>query len=138
MTRTCRIFVVEDHPSTARALKEYLETQGYIVTVAGDVASALQFAKNGEFDLLICDIGLPDGSGWDLMKKLSAHRPVRGIAYTASGSAADIAQSEKVGFFKHLVKGSSTEELVAVIQEALNSDGKPTVAATRPGRNQTR
>src|SRR4029078_9222104 len=102
MAHQCRIFVVEDHPSTARALKEYLETQGYSVIVAGDVSSALEFAENGEFDLLICDISLPDGSGCDLMKKLSARRPVRGIAYTASGSEADIAQSEKVGFFKHL------------------------------------
>ena len=137
MAQSNRIFVVEDHPATARALKDYLETQGYVVTVAGDIASALEFAKNGEFDLLICDIGLPDGSGWDLMKKLSARGPVRGIAYTASGSDADIAQSEKAGFFKHLVKGSSTEELVAVIQEALNSDHKPKPATARSGRTQT-
>ena len=138
MTKPSRIFVVEDHPATARALKEYLETQGYAVSVAEDVASALEFSRDIDFDLLICDIGLPDGTGWDLMKKLSARGPVRGIAYTASGSDADIAQSEKVGFFKHLLKGSSTEELVAVIQEALNSNPKSNGATARPGGKRTR
>jgi DNA-binding response OmpR family regulator len=115
-----RILVVEDHPTTARALTMYLETQGFAVRVAEDVASALETAKPGAFDLLICDLSLPDGTGWDLMKKLSARAPIRGIAYTASGSDADIARSMKVGFIKHLVKGCSTEELTAVIKDALN------------------
>lgn len=115
-----RILVVEDHPTTARALTMYLETQGFAVKVAEDVASALETAKPGAFDLLICDLGLPDGTGWDLMKKLSARAPVRGIAYTASGSEEDIAKSKRAGFIKHLVKGCSTEELTAVIREALN------------------
>jgi CheY-like chemotaxis protein len=127
MAKNARIFVVEDHPTTAQALKMYLETQGYEVTHASDVATALEVAANdGKFDLLICDISLPDGTGWDLMKKLSAKSPVRGIAYTASGTDADIARSEKVGFIKHLVKGCSTEDLTKVIKEALDTRSKPT------------
>jgi CheY-like chemotaxis protein len=133
MAKHARIFVVEDHPSTARALKMYLETQGYEVTHAADVASALEVAAhNGKFDLLICDISLPDGSGWDLMKKLSAKSPVRGIAYTASGTDADIARSERVGFIKHLVKGCSTEYLIKVINEALKTRPRP--ISSRPSR----
>jgi DNA-binding response OmpR family regulator len=115
-----RILVVEDHPNTARALTMYLETQGFTVKVAEDVASALETAKPGAFDLLICDLGLPDGTGWELMRKLSARGPVRGIAYTASGSDEDIAKSKRVGFSNHLVKGCSTEELTAAIKDALN------------------
>ena len=88
--------------------------------VAENVASAVEAAKENTFDLLVCDISLPDGTGWDLMKKLSARGPVCGIAYTASGTDQDIAKSQKAGFFKHLVKGCSTEELIAVIQQALN------------------
>ena len=130
MPKSRRIFVVEDHPTTARALKMYLETQGYVVTVAENVATALETAKNTAFDLLLCDLSLPDGTGWDLMKKLSARGPVRGIAYTASGSEIDIAKSEKAGFFRHLVKGCSTEELTAVIQQALNGVS-PTPATPR-------
>jgi CheY-like chemotaxis protein len=126
-----RIFIVEDHQTTARALKMYLETQGYDVAVANGVASALEHAKKSTFDLLVCDIGLPDGTGWDLMKKLSAKGPISGIAFTASGSAEDIARSRKVGFKQHLVKGSAAEDLVKAIEQALNSKTKPTASPKR-------
>ena len=116
-----RIFVVEDHETTARALKMFLETQGYDVAVAHGVASALEHANREPFDLLICDISLPDGSGWDLMKKLSVKQPVRGIAFTASGSEEDISRSRKVGFMEHVVKGSDAEDLLRVVKHALNS-----------------
>jgi CheY-like chemotaxis protein len=131
--KNARIFVVEDHLTTASALTMYLEAQGYAVTHAADVASALKVAANNrKFDLLICDISLPDGSGWDLMKKLSAKSPVRGIAYSASGTAQDIARSEEVGFIRHLVKGCSTDDLTKVISEALNT--RPRSMSSRPSR----
>jgi CheY-like chemotaxis protein len=119
MSNQARIFIVEDHATTARALKMYLEAKGYSVTVAEDVASALDYAKANTFDLLICDLSLPDGSGWDLMKKLSADGAIRGIAFTASGSADDIARSKQVGFLQHVVKGSSADDLVNIIEQTL-------------------
>jgi CheY-like chemotaxis protein len=103
----------------------YLETVGYAVTVAVDVASALETANGSAFDLLICDLSLPDGTGWDLMKKLSSKRPVRGIAFTASGGPEDIARSERAGFIRHIVKGCSAEELARVIKDALKVPPKP-------------
>jgi len=121
MATKTRIFVVEDHETTARALKMFLETQGYDVAVAHGVASALEHADREPFDLLVCDISLPDGSGWDLMKKLSAKKPVRGIAFTASGSDEDISRSRKAGFMEHVVKGSAAEDLLRVIKHALNN-----------------
>jgi CheY-like chemotaxis protein len=124
MTKRARLFIVEDHPTTARALKMYLEAVGYAVTIAADVASALKMADNEPFDLLICDLSLPDGTGWDLMKKLSSKRPVRGIAFTASGAPEDIARSERAGFIKHIVKGCSAEELTQVIKETLKAQVK--------------
>jgi len=123
-----RIFVVEDHETTARALKMLLEMQGYDVAVAHGVASALEHAKRQPFDLLVCDISLPDGSGWDLMKKLSAKKPVRGIAFTASGSDEDISQSRAVGFLDHVVKGSDAEDLLQVVKQALNNNQQPSKA----------
>jgi DNA-binding response OmpR family regulator len=128
-----RIFVVEDHPTTARALKVFLETQGYDVSVAGDVSSALKFAANNTFDLLICDLSLPDGNGWDLIKKLCANGPVRGIAFTASGSDEDIAQSKKAGFVDHVVKGCAADELVAVIEQTLKLQPKTRNSRRRGG-----
>src|SRR4051794_27838946 len=117
-----RIFVVEDHPATARALTMYLETQGYSVSVADSVAAAVDAAEELQFDLLICDLTLPDGTGWDLMKKLSAKNPVRAIAYTASANPDDIVRSEKAGFLAHLVKGCSTEDLMQTLEQALKKE----------------
>jgi CheY-like chemotaxis protein len=137
MATKARIFVVEDHESTARAIKMFLETQGYEVTHAPDIASALEAAgKDGSFDLLLCDISLPDGNGWDLMQKLSARGPVRAIAFTASGSPDDIARSKEAGFLLHFVKGSPADDLVVAIEQALNR--KPAARNTKttsPGRD---
>jgi CheY-like chemotaxis protein len=130
MADKARIFLVEDHAGTARALRIYLENHDYQVSVADSVASALAHAEHEPFDLLLCDIGLPDGTGWDLMKILSANRSVRGIAFTASGSPEDIERSRKVGFMKHVMKGSSAEDLVSAIEDALKS--KPDGSAERP------
>ena len=133
MANNARLFLVEDHPTTARALKMLLETQGYTVSIAGDVSSALKKAVDWPFDLLICDLSLPDGTGWDLMKKLSAKRPVRGIAFTAADSAEEIARSQRVGFIKHIVKGCPAEELTAVVAEALRTEPKkPRARANQP------
>ena len=121
MATKARIFVVEDHETTARALKMFLETQGYDVVVAHGVTSALEHANRESFDLLVCDISLPDGSGWDLMRKLSAKKPIRGIAFTASGSEEDISRSREVGFMEHVVKGSDAEDLLRVVKHALNN-----------------
>jgi CheY-like chemotaxis protein len=121
MAKSARIFVVEDHPTTARALKMYLETQGYTVTIAENMAAALSTAEKMPFDLLICDLNLPDGTGWDLMKKLSDKGPIRGIAFTASGSAEDIARSKQVGFERHIVKGATAEELTEAIDKVLTT-----------------
>jgi DNA-binding response OmpR family regulator len=64
MTVSKRIFLVEDHPDTARAVKRYLEAYGYSVELASDVTSALRVGSETEFDLLICDL---QSAGWDRM-----------------------------------------------------------------------
>lgn len=138
MVNNARLFLVEDHPTTARALKMLLETQGYTVSIAGDVSSALKKAADWPFDLLICDLSLPDGTGWDLMKKLSSKGPVRGIAFTAADSAEEIAHSARVGFIKHIVKGCSVEELTAVVAEALTIEPKKPRSRVPPSRKATK
>ena len=130
MGKKARIVVVEDHETTARALKMYLETQGYVVTVADGVRAALNLVKDSVFDLLLCDLSLPDGSGWDLMKQLSAKQPIRGIAFTASDGPGDIARSRDVGFLEHLVKGCPAEEVTRAVEQALRVALKPRPAGT--------
>jgi len=118
--------VVEDHASTAQALQKFLTTIGYKVYIAPDVASARALAKAIEFDVLLSDLRLPDGTGWDLMKELSATKPVRGIAISGHNTDTDIERSRKVGFLDHIAKPLVAEELTAAIERAV---AKPRQAA---------
>ena len=71
---------------------------------AHSVAEGLSIAANNEFDVLISDIGLPDGTGLDLMRQLRAKRPVMGIALSGFGMEEDIRRSKQAGFVAHLTK----------------------------------
>ena len=115
MVRKRRVFVVEDHPSTAAAVKRYLEVSGYRVEVAGDVRSALRFARTKRFDVLVCDLHLPDGTGWDLLMKLRRRRRVTAIAFSALDGAEDRRRSKEAGFVEHVTKGSDGDMLVDII-----------------------
>ena len=68
--RSLRLLVVEDHGDTAEMLRVVLESAGHTVTTAGDVQTAIATADQGGFDLLISDLGLPDGTGIDLIRRL--------------------------------------------------------------------
>ncbi|PYJ96150.1 MAG: hybrid sensor histidine kinase/response regulator, partial [Verrucomicrobia bacterium] len=82
---TMRILLVEDHEDTNRSLTRLLRRRGHYVQSASTVQSALDLSKKEEFDVLISDLGLPDGSGIDLMQTLNSGRPLLGIALTGFG-----------------------------------------------------
>jgi PAS domain S-box-containing protein len=105
--RGLRVLLVEDHVDTAATLGRLLTLAGYVVQTAVTVAAALQRIDESEFDVLVSDIGLPDGSGLDLMPKFvetSAGRPIAGIALSGFGMAEDIERSHAAGFHEHLIK----------------------------------
>ncbi len=115
-----RIIVVEDHADTAEGLRRFLTRIGYKVYIAPDVASARALAKAVEFDVLLSDIRLPDGTGWDLMRELSHEQPdVRGIAISGFNSEDEIARSKRVGFLDHIAKPLVAEELTAALENAV-------------------
>ena len=118
MANKRRIFLVEDHPATASAVKQYLEERGYQVDVAVDVKSAIRFASTDAFDVLVSDLHLPDGTGWDLMKKLRRQGRVRGIAFSALDAPEDRRRSKEAGFSEHLVKTADPDMLVEAIERA--------------------
>jgi CheY-like chemotaxis protein len=119
-----RVFVVEDHPATARGLKMFLELSGHTVEIAKDMSSALGLARKIEFDVLLCDLSLPDGNGWELMERLTALRPIRGIAFSAFHEPEHIAASIAAGFIEHVVKGTTPEDLVAAIDRVMQQEPK--------------
>ncbi|WP_395744836.1 response regulator [Prosthecobacter sp.] len=119
------ILVVEDHDDTRRALSSVLRRRGYDVTAAGSVATAVrQFALTAP-DLVICDIGLSDGTGWDLMKKLHEHGPVRAIAVSGYGMEHDVRRSREAGFIDHLTKPINISNLEAMITATLSDVPAP-------------
>lgn len=115
-----RILLVEDHEDTNRSLTTLLRQRGYTVDPAYDLRSALELAAKGEFDVLISDIGLPDGSGIDLMLTLQNQRPLLGIALTGFGMEEDIRRSYDVGFAHHLVKPIDLNRLDTLIQQGVS------------------
>ena len=124
MHRT-RLLVVEDHPATAGGMKTYLDLMGYTVRVATDVASARKLAAKGTFDVLVCDLNLPDGTGWELLKQLSKEVPVRAIAFSAYDEPDYRERSKAAGFLDYVVKGSPPEVLVEAIERAATGDVMP-------------
>jgi two-component system CheB/CheR fusion protein len=108
------ILFVEDHPDTRRAIRTWLELKGHSVVEAEDVRTA-SAAASKPFDLLLCDIGLPDGDGWTLIETLRKSRPITAVAISGYSSPADIARSKAAGFAAHLPKPFNGEEFDATL-----------------------
>ncbi|RYD36838.1 MAG: response regulator [Verrucomicrobiaceae bacterium] len=113
-----RIFLVEDHPDTMDYLKMYLEQLGHTVLSAGSMQEALEALPRADCDVLISDLGLPDGLGWDLLSRLQPRRPLYAVAMSGFNRAADIAQSKATGFHHHLRKPFTIQDLNKVLDEA--------------------
>jgi len=120
--RRLRVLLVEDHPDTAEQLSRLLKRAGHNVTSAGSVKDAREVAAakaNGgsecPFDILISDLGLPDGSGHDLMRELDSCYGIPGIALSGFGMKEDVADSLAAGFARHMTKPVDWQELKAVI-----------------------
>jgi PAS domain S-box-containing protein len=98
-----RILLVEDHADTRAAMSRLLVALGCSVESAGSVREGVELAERGNFDLLISDIGLPDGSGTEIMQRLRP-RNVRGIALSGFGQEEDVQRSRDAGFDSHITK----------------------------------
>ena len=113
-----QILLVDDHVDSLRPIQSFLRTIGYGVATADSVATALRAVTERKFDLLVCDIGLPDGSGEDLLRQLRAGgHDLPGIALSGYGMEEDIARSYAAGFQLHLTKPVSPQNLQAAIDQ---------------------
>ncbi len=114
--RPLRLLLVEDHADTARALSFLLSRAGYAVITASDVEGAAAAAEREPFDLLISDLGLPDGNGHDVIRRVRAHRIVPAIAMSGYGMDEDVRRSREAGFTEHLVKPIDVPQLITAIR----------------------
>ena len=120
--RPLAILLVEDHPDTAEAMADLLRLSGHQVTVAGTVAGGLAAAEAGAFDLLLSDLGLPDGSGQDLMRELGRRYRLKGIALSGYGMEEDVRRSHEAGFARHLTKPVNRQALEATIRQVVQGN----------------
>lgn len=111
------ILLVEDHADTALVMKSALEMEGSRVVVAHDVMTALDAGRKEHFDLLVSDIGLPDGSGIDIIKALSVRNKLKGIALTGFGMEDDVRRCLEAGFAAHLTKPVDLNALQEMIRK---------------------
>jgi PAS domain S-box-containing protein len=121
-TAPASVLLVEDHEITRSVLAQLLARRNYHVFAADCVAKARELADRHKFDLLICDIGLPDGNGHDLMNEIREKYGLKGIALTGYGMEEDIARGRAAGFVTHLIKPvriQSLENALALVRSIL-------------------
>ena len=110
------ILLVEDHEPTRAALTQLLTRRGFLVIAAANTAEARTQAASRDFQILVSDIGLPDGNGFDLMAELAVHNPsLLGVALTGYGMELDVSRTRAAGFSVHLTKPVRIQSLDAAL-----------------------
>jgi len=127
-TPSLRVFVVEDHDDMREMLAAVLTLLGHEVHCAANMQEALAALPAADADVLISDIGLPDGDGWELMRRLRTPRRPYAIAMSGFGLCNDRERSAAVGFRHHLVKPMTIEQLEALLAEAAHERARAAFA----------
>jgi CheY-like chemotaxis protein len=124
MTKSAQsVLLVEDHADSAETLARILGTWGYDVSISANVADARELASRKRFDLALCDLGLPDGDGCDLMQELVTRYGLKGIALTGYGMPQDVQRAARAGFSAHVVKPVDFERLRQAVQKVAGESG---------------
>ncbi len=123
-----RVLLVDDHLDTRITLEKLLTRAGYEVTPASSVADALEKAGAAPFDILVSDLGLPDGHGTDLMRAVREQYHLPGIAFSGFGMEEDVRKSLEAGFSTHLTKPVDFKRLKEAMGQALNNPQRAAVA----------
>ena len=99
------VLIVEDEQIIRTSLGEFLTDEGYDVVTAGNVAAALQHARQRDFQVAVCDVQLPDGDGLALLRRLQQLNPsVSGLIITAYATVENAVEAFQSGAFDYLVK----------------------------------
>jgi len=101
-------------------MKKMLERRGYEITVAHSAEQAVEKVRAQDFDLLISDIGLPDRTGYELMRELRSSKALPGIALSGFGTEQDVKEARAAGFSEHLTKPINFERLEEAIKNLLD------------------
>ena len=116
-TKSLRILLVEDHGDTRHTLARLLTHFGHQISVADNMQMALEAMAAQRFDVVLCDIGLPDGSGYQIISEAKRKQKVKGVALTGFGTEEDIRRGKEAGFDFHLTKPVDFHELRTVLAQ---------------------
>ncbi len=117
--RPLRVLLVEDHFSTRTALSIWLSDLGHEVEAVDSVAAALTHAEKFSFDVLISDLGLPDGNGRDLVGTLRQTHNFQAVAITGNSGRSEVELSQRAGFTQHLEKPVDLDALTEILGTAM-------------------
>ena len=118
-SKPLRILLVEDHRDTRRTLSRLLTHFGHNVVTANNVEGAMDIMSSNNIDAVLCDIGLPDGSGYEVAAQARAKGNIKAIALTGFGTEQDVQRSKEAGFDFHLVKPINFQELQTVLDHSV-------------------
>jgi len=117
-SKPLRILLVEDHQDTRRTLSRLLTHFGHNVVTADNVEGAIEIMGANNLDVVLCDIGLPDGSGYEVAAQARLNRKIKAIALTGFGTEQDVQRSKEAGFDFHMVKPINMQELQSVLEQS--------------------
>jgi len=112
-----RILLVEDHRDTRYMLSRLLTHFGHHVLTADNIRNALNIIASENVEVLLCDIGLPDGTGYEVIAEAKRKQRIKSVAITGFGTEEDIRRSKEAGFDLHLVKPIDLHELQTVLDQ---------------------
>jgi len=115
--KSLRILLIEDHSDTRQTLSRLLTHFGHQISVADNTQSALEIVQSQKFDVVLSDIGLPDGSGYDVISQVKRKQPVKAVAITGFGTDEDVRRGKEAGFDFHLIKPIDVHELRNVLDQ---------------------
>ncbi|PYK70638.1 MAG: hypothetical protein DME44_10570 [Verrucomicrobia bacterium] len=118
-SRKLNILIVEDHDNTATVMSKLLRHNGHEVVTASTVRQALEVLHTTPLDLLVSDLGLPDGNGFQVMRELAKISDAKGIAISGYGMEEDLERSSRAGFSAHLTKPIDVQKLQETIQQVI-------------------
>lgn len=139
-SQATKILILEDEPAIADAICYSLEREGYEVNHQGTCGTALAALSQQQFHLAIFDVGLPDGSGFDLCKQIRKSSDIPIIFLSARSDEIDRVVGLEIGADDYITKPFSPRELVARVKAMLRrNSGFPQKLAPpeHPQKNST-
>lgn len=120
MPSSAHILLIDDEEQLRKLMGRVISLEGFSVTEAGDIKMAKKILQKEQFDVILCDVKLPDGNGVDFIKELKPIYPLTEIILlTAYGNIPDGIQAMKNGAFDYIIKGNDNDRVVPLLNRAI-------------------